>query len=1188
MSDALHAYLTEVNREYQTGIAAEHAYRPALKNAIEAIEPAVIAVNDPRRAEYGAPDYVVARPRRDGLTTLGYIEAKDLNIPLNKVERTEQFKRYLDALPNLVLTDYLEFRWYVDGEKTPRQIARLASLNRQGKLIADPDGIHDVAVLLQGFLNQQPLPIATPEALAQRLARLAHLIRDVIANVLEKDSASETLLGWRKTFSEVLIAEYDQPNKIGEFADMIAQTLAYGLFSARIMDDSAENFTRAEAKRLIPKTNPFLRKFFEQLSGTDLDDEPYVGFVDDLIALLAETDMDSVLENFGKRTKRQDPIVHFYETFLAAYDPKLREARGVYYTPAPVVSYIVRAVDHILKRDLGCKDGLAQEIKPTPFPARRERGAARSPSSPNPFSHASRGEGEQMPSPRGDSPLIERELGGEVRLKDEGQSVLILDPACGTGTFLYSIIDHIRAEFKGNAGMWRSYVTEHLLPRLFGFELLMTPYAVAHFKLGLQLTARDLPPAERAAFAFDIAHSPQRIGIYLTNSLETLPTEQPNLPMQFRWFAEEALAADSIKRSKPIMVVIGNPPYSGHSANKSAWINGLLKGKLPDGSKVPSYYEVDGKPLGERNPKWLQDDYVKFIRFGQWRIQNSGRGVLAFITNNSFLDNPTFRGMRQALLNAFSDIYILNLHGNSKKKEKAPDGSKDENVFDIQQGVCISLFIKREGAPTPAKIHYADLWGSRKDKYAWLDSHEMDNTDWQTLAPSTPFYLFVPQNTDLRAEYEQGWKVTDIFPVNSVGIVTARDDLTIQWTENDVLRTIRDFESLPVEEARSKYDLGRDVRDWKVSFAQDDLRAVDLDPRYITPILYRPYDVRYTYYTGKTRGFICMPRAEVMQHMLAGRNLGLIYMRQVALDEQYSHFSVSCHPVDNRSFYSNRGIMSFAPLYLYLDAQKQARLLDASPFPPDALGRVPNLNPQFVAALLARITPIPQPLSPHAEKGEQRGARSGESDSPSPFTERGLGGEVDWERGLGGEVDWERGLGGEVDWERGVGGEVTPESIFHYAYAVFHSPHYRARYAEFLKIDYPRLPLPKDRAEFERLAALGAQLVALHLLEAAPPHPAKFPVAGENAVADNAPRYEPISERVYINATQYFEGVPREVWAFQVGGYQVCEKWLKDRRGRVLSYADCKHYGQIVGALAETRRIMAAIDSPLPFTAERR
>ncbi|MBM3335941.1 N-6 DNA methylase, partial [Candidatus Sumerlaeota bacterium] len=543
-----------------------------------------------------------------------------------------------------------EFRWYVEGGH--RRTERLARVGKHGEIIPDREGSEQAVALLKDYLARTPESISKPRELARRMARLAHIIRDVVVAAFEKKQASLLLTGLRRAFATVLIPVLEQPEKTAEFADMYAQTIAYGLFAARCNHRGPGPFRRLDAAREIPKTNPFLRKLFETITGTDLDDEPYAGFVDDLAQLLAEMDMVGVFEDFRDRRIPEDPVVHFYETFLASYDPALRETRGVYYTPEPVVSYIVRSVDELLKTDFGVAEGLA------------------------------------------DQAMVEyvKEVENDDRtkkVKATAPRVLILDPACGTGTFLYAVVDHIREQFmtRNDAGMWSGYVRNHLLPRLFGFELLMAPYAVAHFKLAMQLSGADLESDTlNVRWAYDFTGD-ERLGIYLTNTLEQAERKAQELLGPFSVITEEANAAARIKRDLPILVVTGNPPYSGHSANRSWRIKDGKRVRSFIGELVQDYYQVDGQPLGERNPKWLQDDYVKFIRWGQWRIERTGAGILGLITNHAYLDNPTFRGMRQQLMNAFDEIYVLDLHGGSRKKEVAPDGSKDENIFDIQQGV---------------------------------------------------------------------------------------------------------------------------------------------------------------------------------------------------------------------------------------------------------------------------------------------------------------------------------------------------------------------------------------------------------------------------------------------------------------------------------------------------------------------
>jgi len=1072
-------YLAQVQAALDRGDATEHTHRPALKTLLETLAPGITATNEPRRVACGAPDYVISKDSPHGPLTIGWVEAKDVGESLDQAERSEQLKdRYLPAQPNVVLTDYLEFRWYVNGER--RGAARLATVSPNGRLKPDVSGIQAVADLLAGFAAYPVQEVTRPRELAERMARLAHIIRDVIVQAFERDEASDNLAGLRQALEAALVPDL----KVADFADMFSQTLAYGLFAAKVNHRGPRgSFRRAGAAAAIPKTNPFLRQLFESIAGVTLEAEPFAGLVDDLTQLLDYTDIGAVLSDFGKRTRQEDPVVHFYETFLAAYDPDLREKRGVYYTPLPLVNYIVRSVDSLLRERFGCTGGLAEEAR-----VRYPEGA-----------------------------------GGEV-----GPRVLILDPACGTGTFLYAVVDLIREEFRrqGNAGRWPGYVREQLLPRLFAFELLMAPYAVAHLKLSMQLAAQDMPAEAREDWGYDFSGN-ERLGIYLTNSLEEAAERHPTFFGLLRMITEEAAAAARVKRVLPIMVVLGNPPYSGHSANRS-WVLGPKGKRVPTfiGRLLEDYRKVDGHPLGERNPKWLQDDYVKFIRFGQWRVSRTGAGVLAFVTNHGYLDNPTFRGMRQHLMNEFTDIYLLNLHGNAKKKERPPEGGRDENVFDIQQGVAVGIFVKDPTRRGPAAVRYADLWGLQKHKDEWLAGNTLASTEWRTLSPKTPNYLFIPQADRLKDEYQSYPRITDLMPVHSPGIVTARDSLAIAWSPEEMLGRVREFERLHPEEARARFALGDDVRDWKVVLAQQDVRDHGFDPGLIRPILYRPFDVRYTYYTGRVRGFMCRPRPGVMKYMLPGDNLALMVARQ---GRPGSFASLVTMEIAGHKSLAVYDINTVLPLYLGTGDHRDINLAHAM------------IGPW--GARLAGGTPGPDAA-------------------------------------------------------------LTPEGVVAYLYAILHSPGYRARYGGLLALDYPRIPLTSDRDLFQALAAKGDRLVALHTMTAPQLGHAitNYPVPGSNVVAPRYPKYFPPGGRapdsdwplergrVYISADepasrtrgQYFEGVSPEVWDFHIGGYQVCERWLRDRRGRRLTNDDLTHYERIVVALSETIRIMREIDEIIP------
>lgn len=1037
---AVQDYLAEVQEKYKTGIAREHAYRPALQTLLESAGEGINAVNDAARSEIGMPDFVVMSA--EGNAPIGIVEAKDIGDQLNRTEKSAQMRRYR-AHGNVILTDYLEFRWYVNGEaRDPVRIAK----ESQGRIARIPKAYADLTKMLRRFASEAGPPINSARELARRLAGIAREIAYYIEKDLDSENPDKNLLEQKGAFEETLLPNLSHK----EFADMYAQTFAYGLFAARVnhRGDPAR-FDSHGAAADIPQTNPFLRQLFHHSSfglGRRLD-----WMMQSLVNVLRRTDMDDVLADFGKRTQQTDPVVHFYETFLGAYNPDLREQRGVYYTPEPVVKYIVRGVDHILKS--------------------------------------------QFQRPRG--------------LADE--NTLILDPAVGTGTFLYFVIERIKEAFVGQKGLWKSYVQRHLLTRLFGFELLMAPYTVAHMNLSLQLKEADYEFKEG-----------ERLGIYLTNSLEEATKEKYKSAFA-NFIEEEASQASAIKRDKPIMVVLGNPPYSYNSANKGAWIS----------ERIRDYYSVDGKPLGERNPKGLQDDYVKFIRFGQWRIEKTGRGALAFITNHGYLDNVTFRGMRQSLLKTFTDIYIVNLHGNATKREVTPEGNVDENVFDIQTGVAISIFVKdSEKDVELADVKYIDLWGRRKDKNSWLNQNDLDTSAWIDIECRSPDYLFIPQDAAKKAEYDECFAIKDIALENAPGMTTARDRLTIRDTADSVWDTVTKFSSLDAEEAREHYSLGKDVRDWKVHLAQADIKDSGPSKDRIAKLMYRPFDRRFTYYTGKTKGFICMPRRKIMSHFRSGDNIGLVIGRagQAADFTVWNVIYCTDSLLDLNIF--RRGGGALFPLYLYPENKE---LLNPDAFPLSEQGRRPNLSQAFVRQMETKLG------LPFITEG---GAFVND-DAPQCF---------------------------------------GPEDVFYYAYAVFHSPTYRQRYAEFLKIDFPRLPLTSDVGLFGALVQFGAELVSLHLMKSPrlSEYMTTYNVDGDNVIARGYPQYDEKKERVYLNKAQYVGGVPPAIWDFHIGGYQALRKWLKDRRGRELSYDDLNHVQRMVTALAETVRIMAAIDAVIP------
>ena len=1018
-------YFKDLNNIARQGDAREESFYPALATMLKTVaddggRQHVHVTTLPKPTEGGNPDF---RLWNGTDRIIGYVEAKrPTEERLDDIENSDQLKRYRSTFPNLLLTNFLEFRLYRNGvrEQTVLAARPLVFNQMQSVAVERPE---ELAALLERFLDFALPKTFTAETLALELAKRTRLLRDVVRNQYDAESDDAGMpRGFFDAFREYLIGSLTPE----EFADLFAQTITYGLFAARIR--AGEGFNRRAAFDNIPHTIGVLRDMFRFISLGELP-EPLAWCVDDLAEVLAVADGPGILGRYYREGKGSDPIVHFYETFLAQYDPGERERRGVYYTPEPVVGYIVRSLHGLLKSVFGLRDGLASE------------------------------------------------------------GVTLLDPAAGTMTFVAQAAQVAVAEFeaKYGSGGKADFIRQHVLNNFYALELMMAPYAVGHLKMSF--------------FLEELGHrlgDDERMPFYLTNTLDWEELEESRLP-GISSLATESRLAGTVKKEKPVLLILGNPPYSGHSSNKGDWIRGL----------IDDYKQVDGKPLGEKNSKWLQDDYVKFLRYAQWKIEQAGRGVVGMITNHSYLDNPTFRGMRQSLLRTFDDLYVLDLHGNALKKETAPDGGPDHNVFDIRQGVAIAFFVKR-GDSMPdgqdAQVHHAARFGTRESKYDWLHTHDRDGTEWQALNPASPHYLFVPRDEALEAVYNRFTPVTEVFPVHSVGIVTARDNLTIRWSAGEVWSTVTVFSRMEPELARQGYELGTDVRDWKVEFAQQDLRDSGPARKRVVQVLYRPFDVRYTYYTGRSRGFICMPRHEVMSHMLAGENMALCVGRQghVVGSGEWNLVYCSQNVEDFNLFYRG-GNVNF-PLYIY-------------PFGPEQTSvRQSNLEHGLVASLT-----------------------------------------------------------------KAHGRAPAPELVFHYVYAILYAPTYRARYAEFLRTDFPRVPFAKDPGVFAQVAALGARLTALHILDSPEldTPTCRFEGYGDGVVAPTKTqgfRYDPDAQRMYINKTQYFGPVPVEVQDYRIGGYQVCDKWLKDRKNRGLDLDDIRTYCRMVTAIQATLGIQEDID----------
>lgn len=1003
--ESLKQYIDELNKQYKTGIAREHSYRPALKDLLQSLLPKMVVTNEPAHFECGAPDYIISR-EKDHLPVF-FVEAKDVNDNdldgRNKNGHKEQFDRYKQALDYIIFTDYLDFHLYEHGEFVDS--VRIAE-TRGDKIAGIAEAEDKFLSMIQHLGSSGIQRITSAPRLAKLMAGKARLLANIISQALHDEThsdANDNLYNQYLTFRDFLIQELEPD----DFADIYAQTIAYGMFAARLHDDTPEDFSREEAARLIPKTNPFLRNLFNNVAGNELD-ERIAWVVDDLVTVFQATNLQKIMESYSRDKLHHDPMIHFYEDFLSEYNPKLRKSKGVWYTPQPVVGFIVRAVDEILQKEFGLADGLA-DYSMTEHEVTIEQSRDR------------------------------RTTDGMKHRMEKIHRVQILDPATGTGTFLAEVVNQIYDRYRDNQGIWQQYVEQHLLPRLNGFEILMASYAVAHIKLDMLLSETGYQH-----------QSDKRLHVYLTNSLEESNNEPRTLFAQ--WLSREATEANVIKRDYPVMVMIGNPPYSISSQNNGKWITDLI-----------ADYK---KNLNERNIQPLSDDYIKFIRLGQYYVEKNGEGILAFICNNSFVDGLIHRQMRSELMRAFDSIYVLNLHGNSRKEETTPDGNKDENVFDIMQGVSINIFCRHSGnSSSNCQIYYYDLFGTREEKYEFLNSHNISSISWEQLTPKLPQLFFVPKDFALQEDYENNFSIGDLMPIKTVGVATYDDGHLV---------------------SQSQFDTPSNK-----------------------PYLYRPFDYRWIDYDLQK---VARHRFEVMCHFVERKNLGLITIRNNR-DNSDTYFVTK--ELADKTVLSPKDNASVFPLYIYKENMGEEE-------------RIVNFNKDLYDKIAKGLNYLPC------------------------YDDNVL-----------------------VDPTSEYNGVLYPQDLFDYIYAVLHSPSYRERYKEFLKIDFPRIPYPTDWEQFRDMAEKGEELRQLHLMEDLPSKTGvSFPAAGTLQVEC----YRWQDNRVYINSEQYFEGVPESAWNFYIGGYQPAQKWLKDRKGMILSFEDVKHYQHIIYVLQQTERIMQEID----------
>jgi len=1037
-------FVSKVISTYKTGAATEHSYRPALQDLFNSLAEGVTALNEPKRVDCGAPDFIIQR----GEIVIGHVEAKDLNIGLRgmKDANKKQQERYRKALPNLIYTNCLDWDFYRNGEL----IATITIADYLMGVQPKPEQYETLENLLREFIAQRPQTITSPRKLAEMMAGKAQLIRDVLHNALKADENLQTELSSQyHAFKEHLIHDIN----LEDFADIYAETIAYGMFAARLHDTTLDTFSRQEALTLLPKSNPFLRNLFTYLAGYDLDDR-IAWIIDELAAVFQAANVAKIMEGFGKLTGQRDPFLHFYETFLAAYNPAKRKARGVWYTPEPVVNFIVRAVDEVLQSEFGLPDGLADTSK---INIDWDTGQT---------------------DKKGKPGIIKKEV----------HRVQILDPATGTGTFLAEVIKQIAPKVKGVApGMWSPYIEKDLIPRLHGFELLMASYAMCHMKLDMILTELGYKPTG----------TPPRLSVYLTNSLEE--GDPPNQTLPFaQWLSNEVKQANTIKRDMPIMCVIGNPPYSIKSGNMASDQVAL----------IDAYRSVDGVLIKEKGmlqfEKNINNDYIKFLSLAERLISKTDYGVLGFITSHGYLRSSSFRGLRAHLMVTFDSVRVLDLHGNSEVREVVPNGIVDKNVFDIKQGVAIIIAVRKspkiKGKGT---VHYAELWGSRDEKYDKLSHSSITDLNWQDCQPRSGNYTFHPSGA-LNSSYEEKYiSLAEFMPTYSSGVITARDNFVVSESAEKLVNNAIAFSRQP-HLSNSELCKALDISEkkgWDISKARACLSNVSDLHSLIKDISYRPFDNRKILFD---ESLVWTTARSTMDHMLKGNNLALISARSEK-SGTCSHFFISQCLVETKCGERTTQSAVF-PLFLYPSEQDF-----------DQTRRV-----NFDEKLYLRL----QKMATHPTHGKPD--------------------------------------------------EVA---VFDYIYGVLHCPAYRETYAEFLKIDFPRIPWPATPEEFWDVTAKGSALRKLHLMEPAAIGETPFPFMGDGDSVVDKPRFE--DGKVWINATQYFDNAPEISWGFYIGGYQPAQKWLKDRKGRALTFDDVKHYQRILKILSETNRIMGTITMSL-------
>ncbi|WP_147801419.1 type ISP restriction/modification enzyme [Helicobacter pylori] len=1076
-------------KEYLEGIkdltpeSNELAHRRSLHNLLDSLKDhfnkEFKIEHESKREQGSQPDFRISY---QGLN-IGYIENKRVGTDLDRLLKSDQILKYLELNPNLMLTDYLNFVWVGKDEENKPSIKRqisIASLDELPKPPKpNPQTERDLIELFKSFFNYEAAPITNAKDFANALSAPTKYLKDALIQYHEEQQVSSIF----KNFKEYLYEELS----FEDFSDAFAQTLTYSLFIAKL-NHPFEKIDLNNVRSSIPKNFAVIREMADFLKKLD-EIKEIQWLLNEILSLINHVDTDSIIKDLNDD---KDPYLHFYETFLSAYDPKLREKKGVYYTPDSVVKFIINALDSLLKT----------HFKDAP-------------------------------------------LGLKSALDNE--NIKLLDFATGTGTFLLEAFRKALEMRKTSDGgiSTKEDKYQNLLKQFYGFEYLIAPYAIAHLNLSQAFKEEFKKPLKEN----------DALKIILTNTLI-----QPSEIAAYRGlnpiFETELSNAQEIKKNENILIITGNPPYSGASENKGLFewevkatygiepefqtieiekkvkltdkIQTLLKNiqKQKESGSKDALKELKNlhskyKLQNERNPKWLLDDYVKFMRFAQNKIESLGHGLFGFISNNAFLDNPTFRGLRRSLLECYDELYILNLHGNARKKEKTPQGADDENVFNIKQGVSINLFVKK-AQTTKQKIHYYDVYGERAEKYAFLAQNDLNSIEWLELTPREPFYLLLPLETRLLDEYEQGFSVKDMFQVGGTGICSKRDYVVFHKNKESLLELLKDFSTLEPIELRRKYDIGDDSRDWRLNNAIKEVKTnIKRLEEYIVSCQYRPFDYRWTYYTPNSRTFLAYPVYDVFKHMLppptnpktpnqTRKNVALITSRRFCRSQKSGVGFVSNKISDLRTWTcpGMEGGDYVNPLY-----------------------HNPNYTENFTPEFRSFI----------------------DKHYNHPF---------------------------------------EPLEILGYIYALLYSPNYRKRYEDFLKNDYPKILFTKNKDLFRVLSLLGIELIGLHVLNQESLNHSfeklKDATIGESCYKETHERNPIIKkpshneQRLYINHSAYFSGVSQEIYDYRIGGYCVLDKYLKSHKNEPCNFDHVTNIIKVIARTIEIQKTLGFLTSDLP------